>query len=60
MSLLDTDREHEQLFIYETLREGISYMPSAFPVTYPLFSLLSKLRWQKTLILHSLVKNETK
>ncbi len=29
-----SDSEHEQLFIYESLKEGILTMPEAFPVVY--------------------------
>eukprot|EP01113_Clastostelium_recurvatum_P009144 TRINITY_DN1436_c0_g1_i2.p1 TRINITY_DN1436_c0_g1~~TRINITY_DN1436_c0_g1_i2.p1 ORF type:complete len:2696 (+),score=879.69 TRINITY_DN1436_c0_g1_i2:238-8325(+) len=32
--LVNTDREHEQLFIYEALRRGINFMPAVFPVVY--------------------------
>lgn len=32
--LKSSDSEHEQLFIYESLREGIVHMPDAFPVVY--------------------------
>jgi len=32
--LKSSDSEHEQLFIYESLREGILTMPDAFPVVY--------------------------
>jgi hypothetical protein len=32
--LKSSDSEHEQLFIYESLREGIIHMPDAFPVVY--------------------------
>ncbi|EGC30977.1 hypothetical protein DICPUDRAFT_50487 [Dictyostelium purpureum] len=35
--LAHTDREHEQLFIYEALKEGIQFMPQAFPVIYKTF-----------------------
>ncbi|KYR01829.1 hypothetical protein DLAC_01846 [Tieghemostelium lacteum] len=35
--LVHTDREHEQLFIYEALKEGIQFMPQAFPVIYKSF-----------------------
>eukprot|EP01132_Coremiostelium_polycephalum_P003622 gene3622-4511_t len=35
--LSHTDREHEQLFIYEALKEGIQFMPQAFPVIYKTF-----------------------
>ncbi|KAF2077194.1 hypothetical protein CYY_001515 [Polysphondylium violaceum] len=35
--LAHTDREHEQLFIYEALKEGIQFMPKAFPVIYKTF-----------------------
>eukprot|EP01133_Synstelium_polycarpum_P017457 gene17457-20830_t len=30
--LSHTDREHEQLFIYDALKEGITFAPKAFPV----------------------------
>ncbi|EFA82125.1 neurofibromin [Heterostelium album PN500] len=32
--LSHSDREHEQLFIYEALKEGIQFMPESFPVMY--------------------------
>jgi hypothetical protein len=32
--LKSSDSEHEQLFIYESLKEGILTMPEAFPVVY--------------------------
>jgi len=32
--LKSSDSEHEQLFVYESLREGILIMPEAFPVVY--------------------------
>jgi len=32
--LQNSDLEHEQLFIYESLKEGITVMPEAFPVIY--------------------------
>ncbi|GAM17779.1 hypothetical protein SAMD00019534_009540 [Acytostelium subglobosum LB1] len=32
--LSHSDREHEQLFIYEALKEGIQFMPQSFPVVY--------------------------
>jgi len=32
--LKSSDSEHEQLFIYESLKEGIVTMPEAFPVVY--------------------------
>ncbi|EGG19811.1 neurofibromin [Cavenderia fasciculata] len=35
--LAHTDREHEQLFIYEALKEGIQFLPRAFPVIYKTF-----------------------
>jgi hypothetical protein len=30
----DTDKEHEQLFIYNALKEGSKFMPEAFGVVY--------------------------
>jgi hypothetical protein len=32
--LIDNDKEHECLFIYDALIEGSKYMPQALPVTY--------------------------
>ncbi|KAL6048749.1 Neurofibromin 1 [Balamuthia mandrillaris] len=32
--LKSSDSEHEQLFIYESLKEGVLTMPEAFPVVY--------------------------
>ena len=32
--LQNSDLEHEQLFIYESLREGVHRMPDALHVTY--------------------------
>lgn len=43
--LQNSDLEHEQLFIYESLREGVHRMPDALHVTYEM--LIPKVRGER-------------